>query len=132
MAYWLVKSDPETYSADDLERDGRTNWSGVRNPTARANLKAMKKGDLAFVYHSGDDKAVVGVAEIVREHYPDEDEGWVQVDLKWQRRLQRPVTLKEIKAHPKTSEMELARLSRLSVSKVTDAEWAAIEKLAKG
>jgi predicted RNA-binding protein with PUA-like domain len=130
MARWLLKSDPETYSADDLERDGKTNWSGVRAPAARAHLRAMQKGDEAFIYHSGKEKTVLGVVEVVRAAYPDEDEDWVQVDVKWQRRLARPVSLAEIKAHPLLKKMELVRLSRLSVSPVQDDEWDALLKLA--
>lgn len=126
MARWLLKSDPDTYGADHLEKDRTTNWSGVRNPTARRNLQAMQKGDEALFYHSGDDKAVVGVVEVVQPAYPDEDEGWVQVDVKWKRRLKKPVTLKDIKADPVASKMDIVRQSRLSVSLVRDEEWDAV------
>jgi predicted RNA-binding protein with PUA-like domain len=131
MAHWLLKSEPETYSASDLERDGTTNWSGVRAPAARMNLRAMAKGDTAFLYHSGKDKAVQAVVEIARTAYPDEDPDWVQVDVKWRERLPRPVTLAEIKAHKQLAKMELVRQSRLSVSPVTDAQWQDILDLAK-
>ncbi len=131
MANWLLKSEPETYSADDLERDGTTNWSGVRNPTARMHLRAMAKGDRGFLYHSGKGKSIVATVEIARTAYPDEDADWVQVDVKWQQRLQRPVTLAEIKAHQTLAKMELVRQSRLSVAPVSDAEWDEILKVAK-
>ena len=132
MAYWLMKSEPGTYSWDDLVRDGATEWDGVRNPAARLHLKAMNKGDEAFFYHSGEERAVVGIMTITGPGGPDgEDGAWVKVPVAPVRPLKRPVTLKEIKAEPKLAKMELIRQSRLSVSPVREEEWAAILKMAK-
>ena len=132
MAYWLMKSEPGTYSWDDLVRDGGTEWDGVRNPAARLHLKAMKAGDEAFFYHSGDDRAVVGIMRVAREAAPDpKDPAWVSVAVEPVRPL-RPVTLKEIKAAPSLAAMELIRQSRLSVSPVREEEWAAILEMAGG
>ena len=132
MAYWLMKSEPGTYSWDDLVRDGRTEWDGVRNPAARLHLKAMKAGDEAFFYHSGDDRAVVGIMNVAREAAPDpKDPAWVSVAVEPVRPL-RPVSLKEIKAEPRLAAMELIRQSRLSVSPVREEEWAAILEMADG
>ena len=115
MAYWLMKSEPESYSWSDLVRDGGTEWDGVRNNAARLHLKAMKKGDEAFFYHSMSDKAVVGIMRIAREAQPDpKDNEWVSVRVEPVRELQRPVTLAEIKTDPRLSKMELIRQSRLS------------------
>lgn len=129
MARWLVKSEPETYSFADLVRDGRTVWDGVRNNAAALHLKAMRPGDQAFFYHSQSDKAVVGVAEVVREAFPDPRDPsgrFVAVELEPVRSLARPVTLAEMKARSECAEMAMIRQSRLSVSPVTDAEWAAV------
>ena len=129
MAHWLMKSEPGTYSWDDLVRDGATEWDGVRNPAARLHLRAMKAGDEAFFYHSGDERAVVGIMRIAREGAPDPgDSNWVSVAVEPVRPLA-PVTLKAIKAEPKLAGMELIRQSRLSVSPVRDEEWAAIAKM---
>ena len=131
MAHWLMKSEPGTYSWDDLNRDGRTEWDGVRNPTARLHLKAMNTGDEAFFYHSGDERAVVGVMRVIRGPQPDpKDANWVSVEVEPVRWLG-PVTLKAIKAEPRLAKMELVRLSRLSVSPVRDEEWALILKMAQ-
>ncbi len=130
MAKWLMKSEPEVYSWDDLVRDGATDWDGVRNNAARLHLRAMKAGDEAFFYHSGDERAVVGIMRIAGPGKPDgEDGAWVKVPVEPVRPLQ-PVALKDIKAEPKLAVMELVRQSRLSVSPVRDAEWAAILKMA--
>ncbi len=132
MAYWLVKSEPSTWSWDDQVKAKVTNWSGVRNHQAAANLKAMKKGDQAFFYHSGEGKEIVGIVEIAKEAYPDntdETGKFVMVDVKAGKKLAKPVTLSEIKATPALKEMALVRLSRLSVQPVTDKEWALISKL---
>ena len=132
MAYWLMKSEPSAYSWNQLVKDGQTNWSGVRNFQAAANLKAMKPGDRAFFYHSGEGLEIVGVAEIVKAAYPDpsDKEGrFVQVDVKPVEALKTPVTLAAIKAEPKLKEMKLVRQGRLSVSPVTAEEWKAICKL---
>jgi predicted RNA-binding protein with PUA-like domain len=130
MAHWLMKSEPGTYSWDDLVRDKRTEWDGVRNPTARLHLKAMKKGDEAFFYHSGDERAVVGIMRITRETQPDpKDPNWVSVAVEAVRPFG-PVTLKQIKAEPALAKMELIRLSRLSVSPVRDDEWRKVLEMA--
>lgn len=131
--YWLVKSEPETYAWSDLVRDRRTDWTGVRNFAARGHLNAMKPGDRVLYYHSGDDKAVVGLAEVTRAAFPDQtadEPGWVAVELKAVAPLARPVTLAEIKAEPALAKMALVRIGRLSVQPVTPAEFARIEKLA--
>ncbi len=132
MARWLMKSEPEAYSWDDLVRDGGTEWDGVRNNAARLHLRAMKVGDEAFLYHSMSDKAVVGIMRIVREGQPDpKDANWVSVRVEPVRKLERPVTLAEIKAEPSLAKMELIRQSRLSVAPVRDDEWDKVLELAK-
>ena len=132
MAYWLMKSEPESYSWADLVRDGGTEWDGVRNNAARLHLKAMKAGDEAFFYHSMSDKAVVGIMRIAREARPDpKDSDWVSVRVEPVKELARPVTLAEIKAEPKLAKMELIRQSRLSVAPVRDDEWNRILEMAK-
>jgi predicted RNA-binding protein with PUA-like domain len=130
MAHWLMKSEPGTYSWEDLVRDRSTEWDGVRAPAARLHLKAMKKGDEAFFYHSGDERQVVGIMRITREAQPDpKDSDWVSVAVEPVREFG-PVTLKAIKAEPSLAKMELVRLSRLSVSPVRDEEWRTIIELA--
>jgi predicted RNA-binding protein with PUA-like domain len=130
MAHWLMKSEPESYSWSDLVRDGGTEWDGVRNNAARLHLKAMKKGDEAFFYHSMSDKAVVGIMRIVREARADsKDPNWVSVRVEPVRAIT-PVTLAQIKAEPRLSKMELIRQSRLSVAPVRDEEWDLVLKLA--
>jgi len=132
MAHWLVKSEPGTYSWAQMVADKRTNWSGVRNFQAAANLKAMKKGDRAFFYHSGEGKEIVGVAEIVKEAYPDptDKEGkFVQVDVVPVEPVKSPVDLATIKATPALKAMKLVKLSRLSVSPVSADEWKIIAKM---
>jgi predicted RNA-binding protein with PUA-like domain len=132
VAYWLMKSEPESYGWADLVRDGGTEWDGVRNPTARLNLKAMKKGDEAFLYHSMSDKAVVGIMRIVREAQPDpKDSNWVSVRVEPVRALTRPVILAEIKADPRLARMELVRQSRLSVAPVREEEWKDVLELSE-
>ena len=132
MAYWLMKSEPGTYSWSDLVRDGSTEWDGVRNNAARLHLKAMKRGDEAYFYHSGDERAVIGIMRVTREAAPDpRDPDWVSVKVEPVKALGRPVTLKEIKADPSLAKMELIRQSRLSVSPVREAEWTAILELAR-
>jgi predicted RNA-binding protein with PUA-like domain len=123
MAYWLMKSEPSSYSWDDLVRDGGTEWDGVRNNAARLHLRAMKVGDEAFFYHSMSDKAVVGIMRIVREGQADpKDADWTSVRVEPVRPID-PGTLAEIKAEPKLAKMELIRQSRLSVAPVRDEEW---------
>lgn len=133
--YWLFKSEPEVYSFADLTRDGRTNWDHVRNFQARNFLKQVRKGDQAFIYHSNDDKAVVGIATCVREGYPDidADDGkeWVQIDLAPVKPLKNPVTLATLKATPALKDLLLIRQSRLSCLPVTPAEFQAILKLSE-
>ena len=127
MAHWLMKSEPESYGWDDLTRDGATEWDGVRNPTARINLKAMQPGDEAFLYHSVSDKAVVGIMRVTRAAEPDpKAPDWVRVRVEPVRKLANPVTLAAIKAEPKLAKMELIRQSRLSVAPVRDDEWAKV------
>ncbi len=129
MAYWLMKSEPESYSWSNLVRDGGTEWDGVRNNAARLHLRAMKKGDEAFFYHSMSDKAVVGIMKIVREAQPDpKDPNWVSVRVEPVKAI-RPVTLQQIKADPRLAAMELIRQSRLSVAPVRDEEWKAVLEL---
>lgn len=132
MAYWLLKSEPSVYSFDQLLKDKKTFWNGVRNFQAANNMKAMKKGDQAFFYHSNDGKEIVGIAEIVKEAYPDstDDTGkFVMVDLKPVKKLITPVTLAAIKADKKLQNIALIKQSRLSVMPITDAEWNHIIKL---
>jgi len=132
MAHWLMKSEPGTYSWADLQRDGSTEWDGVRNPAARLHLKAMKPGDEAFFYHSGDERSVIGIMRITRDAAPDpKDPNWVSVRVEPVRQLLRPVMLKEIKGEPKLAKMELIRQSRLSVSPVREEEWGIIMTLAQ-
>ena len=130
MAYWLIKSEPSAYSWDQLVADKRTHWDGVRNFEARNNLKAMKRGDLCLFYHSGDCQ-VVGVARVARQAYPDptDDERWVVVDVTPRRKLPRPVPLSALKSDRRTGGMVLIRQSRLSVSPVTEKEFAAVLEL---
>lgn len=129
MNYWLVKSEPFKYSWEQFVKDGRTFWDGVRNYGARNNLKAMKKGDRVFFYHSNEGLAIVGIAEVVKEAYQDPttiDPNWVVVDLKPVRSLPVPVTLAQVKEEPMLQDMDLVRLSRLSVGKVTGREYKKI------
>lgn len=133
MAKWLMKSEPDVYSWDDLVRDGTTDWDGVRNNAARLHLRAMKPGDEAFFYHSNADKAVIGIMKIAGPQQPDGPDGaWVKVPVAPVRKLPRPVTLAEIKAEPKLAAMELVRQSRLSVSPVREEEWALILEMSAG
>ena len=126
MNHWLVKSEPDSYSWDQLVKDGRTNWNGVRNPTAVNNLKAMKKGDRVFFYHSNEGLEIVGIAEVTKEFYPDPADKsgrFGMVDIAPVAPLKTPVTLKAIKADPKFADLALVRLSRLSVSPVSAEHW---------
>jgi predicted RNA-binding protein with PUA-like domain len=132
-AFWLVKSDPETYGWPDLVRERRTAWDGVRNAQARIHLSAMRKGDTVLVYHSGGDKAVVGVARVARGPYPDpKDAAWVAVDLAPVRALAEPVTLARIKADPALREIGLVRQSRLSVMPLPNPAAQRILRLGGG
>ena len=132
MAHWLLKSEPGTYSWDDLVRDGGTDWDGVRNNAARLHRRAMQPGDEALFYHSGADRAVVGIARIAGPAEPDGPDGeWVKLRVEPVRPLPRPVTLAEIKAEPALAAMELIRQSRLSVSPVRAEEWAKVLAMAE-
>ena len=134
MSYWLVKSEPEAYAWSQLVKDGVTAWTGVRNFAARNHLRAMKSGDHVFFYHSGEEKSVVGLAQVVKEAYPDPTatEGdWSCVDLAPEKALAKPVTLAAIKADKILKEMVLARQSRLSVSPVTSEQFERLLQLAK-
>lgn len=134
MNYWLIKSEPNTYSYDDLVRKGQDLWDGVRNYAARNHLKAMRKGDLAFFYHSVDEKAIVGIAECAREFYPDpttDDDRWVVVDFKAKKSLKKPITLEMIKQEDALSDMILLKISRLSVQPVTQEEFEHILKMSE-
>ncbi|MBL9200894.1 MAG: EVE domain-containing protein [Opitutaceae bacterium] len=132
--YWLVKSEPETYSWDNFVRDGKTDWTGVRNNAARLHLRAMRLGDRALFYHSGGEKAVVGTAEVTKPAFPDktaDEPGWVAVELKAGAALAQPVTLSAIKAEPALAKMTLLRISRLSVQPVARAEFERIVKMGR-
>ena len=134
MAFWLLKSEPDTWSYDDQKKKGAKGdaWTGVRNFTARRHLQEMKKGDRAFFYHTGDEKAVVGVVEVVKEAYPDptaKGEPWVVVDVKTVESMPKPVTLAEVKAEKKLKDMALVKYARLSVQPVSDAEWKLVRKM---
>jgi predicted RNA-binding protein with PUA-like domain len=133
MSYWLLKSEPDVYSFDQLLAEGETVWNGVRNNAARLHLRAMKEGDEALFYHSNIGKEAVGLCRISREAYPDptdESGQWVAVSVQPVRKLARPVTLAEMKAEPGLSEFQLIRQSRLSVVPVRADEWALILKMA--
>jgi len=130
--HWLIKSEPAAYSWDDLVRDGETLWDGIRNHRAANNLRAMKKGDRAFFYHSVTGKEIVGIAEISEAGLADpKDPAWAAVKVKPVRALERPITLAEIKMDKVLAEIELVRLSRLSVAEIRQAEWDRICSLAK-
>ena len=130
MAYWLLKSEPDSYGWDDLVRDGGTEWDGVRNHAAAKHLRAMARDDRAIFYHSGKDKAAVGVARIARTAQADGGEGWVSVRVEPDHPLPRAVTLAAMKGKAALQDMAMLRQSRLSVSPVTDAEWAVVMRLA--
>lgn len=134
MNYWLVKSEPSVWSWDQQVAKGRTGepWTGVRNHTAKLNMMKMKKGDRAFYYHSNEGKEIVGIVEIVKEHYPDPTDKtgkFVCVDIAADKALKTPVTLEAIKGEKKLASMELVKLSRLSVQSVTADEWKLICKM---
>ncbi|MGD9564417.1 MAG: EVE domain-containing protein [Pyrinomonadaceae bacterium] len=134
MNYWLVKQEPESYSFADFQKEGKTDWTGVRNYTARNNLKAMKTGDKVFYYHSGGERAVVGMAKVTKTFFPDptaDGDAWVAVELEAGKPLKNPVTLAAIKANPKLASMQLVRLSRLSVTPVTKEEFDEVTAMSK-
>ena len=131
---WLFKEEPAHYSYDDLVRDGKTSWSGVRNALAQKHLRGVRKGDRIFYYHTGGEKAVVGIAKATSDAYDDPKEKGgklATVDVAPVRKMRRPVTLAEIKADPSFASFPLVRISRLSVMPVSDAEWSRIEKIAE-
>ena len=133
MAYWLVKSEPFKYSWDDFVKDGQTYWDGVRNYAARNFLRDMKKGDRVLFYHSNEGLEIVGIAQVVKEHYPDpttDEAAWVVVDLRPEKKLKQPVTLKQIKSDQRLVNMAIIRLSRLSVTRVTEEEGQVVMELA--
>ncbi|MGN6264167.1 MAG: EVE domain-containing protein [Ginsengibacter sp.] len=135
MNYWLVKSEPFKYSWDQLVKDKKTYWDGVRNYAARNNLRDMKKGDEVFFYHSNEGLEIIGIAMVVKEAYQDpttDDKNWLVVDLSPVKKLKKTVGLAEIKEDPKLENMELVKNSRLSVQKVTPAEWKHILKMSGG
>jgi predicted RNA-binding protein with PUA-like domain len=132
MNYWLMKTEPDTYSWSDLERDKKTTWEGVRNFQARNNLREMKKGDLAFVYHSNIDKAIVGIAKIAKEAFEDpNDAAWIAVEIAPVKKLKRLISLANVKASPVLSEMVLVKNSRLSVQPVRKEEFDSIVALSE-
>lgn len=133
MAHWLVKSEPFKYSWEQFVKDKQTTWDGVRNYAARNNLRDMKKGDELFFYHSNEGLEIVGIAKVAKEAYQDpttDEEAWVVVDLKPVRKLKKPVTLVQMKTDKRLANMDLLRLGRLSVGKVTDEEWKIVLELA--
>ena len=128
---WLMKEEPANYNYDAFAKDGKTTWTGVKNPVAQKNLRSVKKGDRVFYYHTGDERAIIGIAKATGDAYPDPKDASGKahvVDIAPVRKLARPVTLAEIKADPSFKDFPLVRISRLSVMPVTDAEWARIEK----
>jgi predicted RNA-binding protein with PUA-like domain len=133
MAYWLVKSEPFTYSFDQLVKDGSTVWDGVRNYAARNHLRTMKKNDEVLYYHSMNGLEIVGIAKVSKEAFqdPGTKEDWSAVELKPVKKLKNPIPLAKVKAHPELKNMALVRLGRLSVQPVTEEEWKIIMELAK-
>ena len=134
MARWLLKTEPDSYSWDNLVRDKRAAWDGVSNALALKHIRSMKKGDAALIYHTGDERAAVGIAEVIGAPYPDPNEGddkLVVVDLKPRKKLDRPVTLSDIKADKAFAGWDLLRIGRLSVVPVPDAMWDRILELSK-
>ena len=134
MAAWLLKTEPSTYSLDDLERQKKTRWDGVSNPAALNNIKRMQPGERCFIYHTGDEKQIVGIAKVLGEPYADPgDKGgtlWA-VDIGPVKPLANPVTLKAVKADPRFADFLLVRMSRLSVMPVTDEQWTALEAMSR-
>ena len=132
MNYWLLKTEPDSYSWDDLVRDKKTVWDGVRNFQARSNMKKMEKGDVVFIYHTGDEKAVVGQAQVTKSAYTDpKDAEWVVVELSPGKALKKPVSLAQIKSDKRLSDMVLVRAARLSVQPVKASEYDLIMGLSE-
>ncbi len=134
MAHWLIKSEPFKYSWDQFVKDKETFWDGVRNYAARIHLRAMKKGDEVFFYHSNEGMEIVGIAKVSKEAYqdPTTQEDWSAVNFKPHKKLKKPVTLAQMKADKRLANMALIRIGRLSVSPVTDEEWDVIMELSEG
>jgi predicted RNA-binding protein with PUA-like domain len=133
MNYWLVKSEPSHYSFDQLREEKETAWTGIRNYAARLHLRAMKKGDLVFFYHSNEDLAIVGMATVVKEAYPDptaREGDWSAVDIRFKKKFRKPVSLNDIKKEKTLANMALVRISRLSTQPVTADEWKTVLKMA--
>ena len=133
MNYWLIKSEPSKYSWEQFEKDGIATWDGVRNYAARNNLRSMKKGDLAFWYHSNEGMEIVGIAKVVKESYQDpttDNPAWLVVDFKPFQKIKKPVSLVQMKADKRLINMDLIRLGRLSVGAVREAEWEIVISLA--
>jgi predicted RNA-binding protein with PUA-like domain len=133
MAHWLVKSEPFKYSWDQFIKDKQTFWDGVRNYAARNNLRSMRIGDRVLWYHSNEGLEIVGIAEVIKEHYQDPtttEEAWVVVDLKPVKKLKNTVSLAQVKAEKRLSQMALIKLGRLSVQPVTEQEWQVVMELA--
>jgi predicted RNA-binding protein with PUA-like domain len=134
MAYWLVKSEPSTYSWEQFKKDGSTTWDGVRNYAARNHLRSMRKNDEVFFYYSMEAHEIIGTAKVSKEAFQDpttDEEAWVAVELKPGKKLKKPVSLKDIKSNPALKNMALVRISRLSVSPVTDKEWETIIEMSE-
>lgn len=134
MNYWLLKTEPSVYSYDDLVRDKKTVWDGVRHPKALSNIRSSKKGERVFIYHTGDEKQIVGIAEIISDPYPDpkqDNERVMVFEIKPVKKLKRPVTLSEIKSNKKYSDFRLVREPRLSVMPVPDEYWNDIIKMSE-
>jgi len=134
MAYWLIKSEPNVYSLDQLIKDKTTVWDGVRNYAARNNLRAMKKGEQAYFYHSNEGLAIVGIAKVSKEAFQDpgtENPNWVAIEIKAYKKLKRPVTLASMKANPKLINMGIIKIGRISVSQVSEEEWNEILQMSE-
>jgi len=134
MAYWLVKSEPSAYSWEQFEKDKQTDWTGIRNYAARNHLKAMKKGDEVFFYHSNEGLNIVGIAKVVKEACQDpttDEDAWVAVDLKPVKKLKNPVSLEQMKKDKRLKDMALIRIGRLSVQPVTEEEWKVVLEMSK-
>jgi len=130
MNYWILKTEPETYSIDDLAKAKKATWDGIRNYAARKNLQAMQKGDVCLIYHTGDEKAIVGTAEVVKTAYPEmKDPEWSCVDLAFKEKWKKSVTLEQIKKEKSLSEMVLVKQGRLSVSPVSNTEYQKLKNL---
>jgi len=133
MNYWLVKSEPSSYSWEQLNKDKKTSWTGVRNFAARTHLKNMKKDDEVLFYHSNEGMEIVGIAKVIKESYPDttaQDGNWITVDLKPYKKLKKPVSLTDVKADKRLADMPLVRIGRLSVQPVSEKEWKIIMEMA--